>query len=76
MQGDPFFVPTILKGIMMVDGVLILSQPTEGFWASPALEALATAYMMGRSIVMVQIIKSTADREKLEDVRANSFMYV
>jgi hypothetical protein len=66
MQGDLFFVPTILKGIMMADGVLILSQPTNGFEASPTVEALAGAHLMGKSIVVVQIIKSDADRNKLK----------
>ncbi|PNT73241.1 hypothetical protein BRADI_2g55845v3 [Brachypodium distachyon] len=33
--GDLFFVSTILKGIMMADGMLILSQPTNGFEGSP-----------------------------------------
>lgn len=67
MQGNQFFVPTILKGIMMSDGVLILSQPTYSFGISPTLEALAGAHLMGRSISVVQIIKSAADRKKLKE---------
>ncbi|CAN6321256.1 unnamed protein product [Urochloa humidicola] len=67
--GSQLFVPTILKGIMMADGVLILSQPTDGFRAAPTLEALAAANMMGRSIVVVQIIKGAADRNRREEHR-------
>ncbi|KAL6645348.1 hypothetical protein ACP70R_013227 [Stipagrostis hirtigluma subsp. patula] len=70
--GHMGYVPTMLKGMMMADGVLILSRPssTACFSDPPTLEVLAAADVMGRSILVVQSRRDTASASQLENHRA------
>jgi hypothetical protein len=49
-------IPTMLKGIMMSDAVLILSRPNPkepaSFSDPPTLEVLAAADLMGKTILV------------------------
>ncbi|KAL6847673.1 hypothetical protein ACP4OV_022461 [Aristida adscensionis] len=67
--GNLSSVATMLKGVMMADGVLILSRPSMEFSEAPTLELVAAAHMMGRSIVVVQIIMDTKDRKNAKEHR-------
>ncbi|KAL6589792.1 hypothetical protein ACP70R_050228 [Stipagrostis hirtigluma subsp. patula] len=67
--GNTNYVATMLKGIMMADGVLIVTRPGGGLSQPPALEMLAAAHLMGRSIVVVQIIRDTDDKKKAKKHR-------
>lgn len=66
-------IPTMLKGMMMSDAVLILSRPKEAassFSDPPTLEVLAAADLMGKTILVVQSRADTASERLLEKHRA------
>jgi translation initiation factor 2 gamma subunit (eIF-2gamma) len=67
-------IPTMLKGIIMSDAVLILSRPNPkepaSFSDPPTLEVLAAADLMGKTILVVQSRTDTASQSLLENHRA------
>lgn len=69
MQGNMLYVSTMLAGIMMTDGVLVLSKPSVDFYLAPTCAVLAAASIMGKSIVVLQNCteEESANKTKIKE---------
>ncbi|PNT73277.1 eukaryotic translation initiation factor 2 subunit 3-like isoform X2 [Brachypodium distachyon] len=67
--GNMLYVSTMLAGIMMTDGVLVLSKPSVDFYLAPTCAVLAAASIMGKSIVVLQNCteEESANKTKIKE---------